>query len=114
MGNVSILGLILAILAFHLFLLQCNAIKFLDIGDDDFVEKIVEVGRRHYLNDTGCPINWEPSGIDMLSPCLQEADLMSRILLNDMDFGTWLKKFMSGLTDEEHPIDLKPGSVGIQ
>ena len=75
------------------------------------VEEIVKIGRRHYQNDTGCPINWEPSEIDILSPCLQEADLMSRILLNDMEFCTWLKNFMSGLTDVEHPIDLKPGIV---
>ena len=74
------------------------------------VEVIVETGKRHYQNDIGCPINWEPSGSDFLSPCLQEADLMSRVLENDIEFGVWLEKFKYGLTDVDDPIDLEPGT----
>jgi len=29
-----------------------------------------------YLSDENCPISWEPSGFDFLSPCLEEADIM--------------------------------------
>ena len=31
-----------------------------------------------YLADAGCPLTWEPSGYDFLSPCLEEADIMRR------------------------------------
>ena len=33
-----------------------------------------------YLQDKNCPIRWEPSGYDFLSPCLEEVDLMRRVL----------------------------------
>jgi hypothetical protein len=36
--------------------------------------------RRFYLDDAGCPITWEPGGYDFLSPCLEEIDLMRRVL----------------------------------
>ncbi|MBN1132042.1 MAG: DUF2891 domain-containing protein [Bacteroidales bacterium] len=51
-----------------------------------------------YLNDTGCPINWEPSGFDFLSPCLMEADLMGRIL-NGRAYVSWIKSFLPELFD---------------
>ena len=62
-----------------------------DVGDQELVEVIQEVGMRHYSNDTDCPLNWEPSGSDFLSPCLQEADLMSRLMEDDLAFGSWLE-----------------------
>src|SRR6185436_18435652 len=37
--------------------------------------KLVEArARDYYLKDQACPINYEPSGEDFLSPCLAEAD----------------------------------------
>ena len=33
----------------------------------------------YYATDRGCPIAYEPSGHDFLSPCLGEADLMRRV-----------------------------------
>ena len=35
------------------------------------------------MKDTACPLNYEPSGQDFLSPCLAEADLMRRVLPPD-------------------------------
>ena len=32
------------------------------------------------MKDNGCPLAWEPSGFDFLSPCLEEADIMRRVL----------------------------------
>jgi hypothetical protein len=43
--------------------------------------------------DRGCPLDYEPSGQDFLSPCLAEADLMRRIL-PPMEFGAWLGAFL--------------------
>ncbi len=53
-----------------------------------------------YLNDKGCPVDWEPSGFDFISPCLMEADLMSRVLKED-EFRSWLKGFLPGILDPD-------------
>ncbi len=46
-----------------------------------------------YLKDRNCPLEYEPSGQDFLSPCLAEADLMRRIL-SPPDFAKWLSAFL--------------------
>lgn len=56
-----------------------------------------------YLNDVNCPINWEPSGFDFLSPCLEEADIMRRILPKT-EFETWLHKFLPQLENKDFTL----------
>ena len=56
---------------------------------------IIEKAREYYLKDEGCPITWEPSGFDFLSPCLQEASLMMKVLPKE-DFISWLDTFLPG------------------
>jgi hypothetical protein len=51
-----------------------------------------------YQNDTGCPLSWEPSGFDFLSPCLEEAALMKRVLAEEA-FRAWLDDFLPQLKD---------------
>ena len=55
-----------------------------------------------------CPISWEPGGTDFLSPCLEEADLMWRIL-PAAAYEPWLKKFLPSLF--KPTVDLEPGRV---
>jgi hypothetical protein len=43
--------------------------------------------------DQGCPILWEPGGADFLSPCMEEVNLMRRILPK-AEFMTWITGFM--------------------
>jgi len=50
-----------------------------------------------YRNDRNCPLAYEPSGEDFLSPCLAEADLMRRVLPK-AEFATWLRGFMPKMT----------------
>jgi hypothetical protein len=52
--------------------------------------------RRFYLNDRDCPLAYEPSGEDFLSPCLAEADLLRRIL-NGAEFVAWLDSFLPSI-----------------
>ena len=40
-----------------------------------------------------CPLAYEPSGEDFLSPCLMEADLVRRILPPE-EFARWLQDFL--------------------
>jgi len=49
--------------------------------------------RQFYFADKNCPLSYEPSGEDFLSPCLGEADLMRRVLSSN-DFARWLQAFM--------------------
>ena len=54
--------------------------------------------RRFYLDDRACPLNYEPSGEDFLSPCLAEADVVRRAL-PPKEFAAWLRRFLpSGVT----------------
>ena len=46
-----------------------------------------------YLRDRSCPLAYEPSGQDFLSPCLAEADFMRRVLPPD-SFDRWLSVFL--------------------
>ena len=51
---------------------------------------LVSRTRTLYAADRDCPIGYEPSGQDFLSPCLAEADLMRRVLA-PAQFAAWLK-----------------------
>jgi hypothetical protein len=62
-------------------------------GNRQFAELIASRARQFYLGDTGCPLAYEPSGEDFLSPCLGEADLMRRVLPSE-EFARWLGEFM--------------------
>lgn len=69
---------------------------------------IIERAKDFYLNDCDCPIEWEPSGYDFLSPCLQEANLMAEVLA-PVEFNKWLKQFMPKLLKKK--FQLEPGKV---
>ena len=62
-------------------------------GDQDFVNLLVAKAREFYLPDKDCPLAYEPSGEDFLSPCLAEADAMRRVL-PPADFAQWLRHFL--------------------
>ncbi len=72
-------------------------------GDRETEDVVREASLRFYLNDRDCPLSYEPSGQDFLSPCLAEADLMRRLLL-PAEFAAWLGDFLLtipvGDTDE--------------
>ena len=61
--------------------------------------KIEEKAREYYLNDTDAPIKWEPGGFDFLSPCLQEASLMQKVLPVH-EFRKWLNCFLPGFEND--------------
>ena len=65
-------------------------------GDTEMVELIRERTLAFHLQDRNCPLNYEPSGEDFLSPCLMEADLMRRVLDGDQ-FVRWFGEFLPGI-----------------
>jgi hypothetical protein len=55
--------------------------------------EIEQAARRWYLDDRDCPVAYEPSGDDFLSPALVEALLMKE-LLSPAEFAGWLQRFV--------------------
>jgi hypothetical protein len=69
------------------------------VGDEEMVTLVKGSSLRYYLEDLACPLSYEPSGQDFLSPCIAEADLMRRIL-PPRQFAKWLDDFLP-----EIPVD---------
>jgi hypothetical protein len=61
-----------------------------------------------FENDQNCPLTWEPSGFDFLSPCFQEIDIMRKVMEPDK-FLIWLRRFMPELFSKN--FTLRPGVV---
>jgi len=76
--------------------------------DEEFLALIKSRAKDFYLNDVGCPLSWEPSGFDFISPCLQEAELMSKVL-EPKEFKKWIEEFLPQLFEKE--FTLEPGKV---
>jgi len=60
---------------------------------EQFAELVISKAQQFYLHDKSCPLAYEPSGEDFLSPCISEADLMRRVLPNK-EFASWLRTFL--------------------
>lgn len=73
------------------------------LQDESLKKSIKKSAKKFYLNDVNCPISWEPSGYDFLSPCLQEAAIMKRILTKDK-FVTWLDSFLPQLQNTKFTL----------
>lgn len=58
-------------------------------GRTDIETAVVAKIRAFHLKDRACPLSYEPSGQDFLSPCIAEADVMRRVL-PPARFATWL------------------------
>jgi len=76
-------------------------------GDGKLVELGESKARQFYLGDKNCPLAYEPSGEDFLSPCLGEADLMRRVLPGP-DFARWLQTFMPQISPARKGAWLQP------
>ncbi len=63
------------------------------VGNSELESLLIAKGQAFYGNDVRCPLSYEPSGQDFLSPCLAEADFMRRVL-SAKDYGRWLRKFL--------------------
>ena len=78
------------------------------LNNQELKEAISSCVDRFYSQDAECPITWEPSGFDFLSPCLEEANLVRKIYPQDK-FKKWLNNFLPQLS---HPqFELEPGRV---
>jgi hypothetical protein len=66
--------------------------------------------REFHQGDRDCPIHYEPSGQDFLSPCIAEADVMRRVL-PPVEFAPWLTRFLPRLPSTDSGAWLPVGVV---
>ena len=77
------------------------------VDDAELRDVVVSAAYRYYADDTECPLSWEPSGEDFLSPCFEEAALMARVMPAS-EYREWLQSFLPELSDLE---SLTPANV---
>ena len=64
------------------------------VNENEAFEKLIaDKTLAFHREDKNCPLAYEPSGEDFLSPCLMEADLMRRVMERDQ-FSSWLSEFL--------------------
>jgi hypothetical protein len=78
------------------------------VGDQELKEVVTKRAKHFFLKDKDCPLSWEPSGYDFLSPGFEEADIMRRVLAKD-EFKKWLDAFLPNLKNPD--FKLEPGIV---
>jgi hypothetical protein len=74
------------------------------LGNEQLQSLIEQRARDFYETDASCPLSWEPSGFDFLSPCFEEAALMKRVLRKD-GFKKWLSDFLPQLKDKNFTLE---------
>jgi len=80
------------------------------VKNKELENAIVQRAKFFYLNDTNYPTRYEPSGQDFFSSCLNEADLMRRVLDQD-EFTKWFEHYLPTLTDGDGGNLLQPVTV---
>ena len=80
------------------------------LKNTELEELVVKRARDYYANDVNYPTLYEPSGQDFFSSCLNEADLMRRVLSKD-EFAQWFDKFLPVLRNGDGGNLLVPVEV---
>jgi len=80
-------------------------------NDEGLAKLAADSARKFFSSDKNCPLAYEPSGEDFLSPCLGEADVMRRVL-TQADFAKWLPQFLPQIpktaTADWLPVTISP------
>jgi hypothetical protein len=76
-------------------------------GDKQLEDLLVRKTRDFYYGDRNCPLNYEPSGEDFLSPCIAEADVMRRVM-TVAEFHRWLTDFLPQIPRDGNANWLQP------
>lgn len=79
-------------------------------GETELAKLATDRARAFYATDRDCPLSYEPSGEDFLSPCLAEADVMRRVMPS-REFADWLRTFLPAIPVHGTGIWLKPAIV---
>ena len=74
--------------------------------EDLLTQRVIQL----YAKDKHCPLAYEPSGQDFLSPCIAEADLVRRVM-DKQSYAAWLSEFFPTLSRNSSSDWLVPGVV---
>jgi hypothetical protein len=86
------------------------ALDWADVAGDEALAALLRTHSvRLYGADRDCPLTFEPSGHDFLSPCLGEADLMRRVLPAHA-FARWLSEALPDLPRDGDGSFLRPAT----
>ncbi|MEM7701118.1 MAG: DUF2891 domain-containing protein [Pseudomonadota bacterium] len=80
------------------------------VGNAELETALAERTLAFHKGDVDCPLAYEPSGEDFLSPCLMEADLMRRVM-EGAEYSAWLAKFLPQIPLDGGDAWLEPGVV---
>jgi len=94
--------------AFCLSLMMDYADAVKDVG---FRAVLIDTAKRFFTADTECPASYEPSASDFLSPCLAEAELMTKVV-DRGEFVKWFDVFMPPPHSARFKPLLGPVAVG--
>ncbi len=78
--------------------------------NDDMEQLLTARIKKYYSKDISCPLAYEPSGQDFLSPCIAEADLMRRVM-DKKQYGLWINKFLPTIPTDLNSSWLSPAIV---
>jgi len=79
-------------------------------GRDKLAALLTAKSLEFHAGDRACPLDYEPSGEDFLSPCLMEADLMRRVI-PAREYPAWLARFLPDIPEDGSAGWIKPGVV---
>ncbi|WP_050977396.1 DUF2891 family protein [Nitritalea halalkaliphila] len=74
-------------------------------GETALAYEIEKHAKRFFYTDQDCPLAYEPSGYDFLSPCFQTLDLMRKVL-DPSDFNRWSKSFLPALYSPDFSLEV--------
>lgn len=77
---------------------------------DELAALLTEKSLEFHKGDRACPLDYEPSGEDFLSPCLMEADLMRRVIPAP-EYPAWLSRFLPDIPEDGSAGWIRPGVV---
>ena len=80
-------------------------------GDEEFATLLRQKTLDFHTGDKNCPISYEPSGEDFLSPCLMTADLMRRVTTDQNAYSEWLDDYLPNIPSDSSSDWLKPAIV---
>ncbi len=80
------------------------------VGNTDFHNLLARKTREFFLADRDCPLAYEPSGEDFLSPCLAEADAVRRVV-HGKEYADWLAQFLPSIPKDGSTAWMQPAVV---
>lgn len=80
------------------------------VGNAKLEQIIRQRAYDYYGKDANYPADWEPGGMDFLSPALEEADMMRRVM-SPREFARWFHRFLPGIAAGRPASLLHPAIV---